>query len=137
MGNRLGPSLGPRVFILATVGCFSCLPLTDQQQVVCGVFINKKLMRNIAIDVLHIGPDLARETEAFRLCPVTQPGFPDNNYHSKTAYFTKKKRFAAGSSIVLWSGNSFSKRSAVESEPVKLSGVRPRDVPSGQGRHWS
>jgi hypothetical protein len=40
--------------IFATVGCCSCLPLTDQQQVVGGVFINQKLMRNIAIDVLHI-----------------------------------------------------------------------------------
>jgi hypothetical protein len=59
LGNRPGPRLRPRVFIFATVGCFSCLPVTDQQQVVCGVFINKKLMRN-AIDVLYIRPDLPR-----------------------------------------------------------------------------
>ena len=87
MGNRLGPSLGSCVFVFATVGCFSCLPLTNQQQVVCGVFINKKLMRNITIDVLHIGPNLARDTEAVRFCPVIQPRFPDYNYHDQTPLF--------------------------------------------------
>jgi len=57
--------------------------------VICGVFIDEKLMRNIAVDVLHIGPNLARQTEAFRLGAIIQPGFPDDNYHDRTPYFMK------------------------------------------------
>jgi len=63
------------------------VPLTDQQKVRGGVLIDKKLMRDITIDLLHIRPNLTRKAETFCFGARLQPRFPDNYDHDSTPYF--------------------------------------------------
>ena len=67
-----------RVLLLDTVRLRTAAPLTEDEKMSRSILVHKQLMRHIALEPLHVRPDLSCETEPLCFGARIQPGFPDD-----------------------------------------------------------